>query len=560
MKTKQITGAQAVMESLKHEGVEVIFGYPGGAIMPIYDALYDYHDSIQHILTRHEQGASHAAEGYARLSGKPGVCFATSGPGATNLVTGIADAMMDSVPIVCVTGQVSANVLGTQAFQEVDIVSITKPVTKWNIQVTKAEDIAPAIAKAFQIATEGRPGPVLVDITKNAQFELCDFTYTKLPKVAPPQADRAHIQAAAKLINQAKRPLLIIGHGVRISGAEEEICRLAGRSGIPVAATLHGLSGFQCKHSLYVGLVGMHGNYAPNKLTNEADLIIAVGMRFDDRVTGDVKQYAPNAKIIHIDISAKEINKLVQVTVPINADAKTALAMINEHIMRNEHMQWLNTFRTLEKEEYETVMKDELLPSSGELRMSEVIHMLSEKTKGQAIIVADVGQHQMTAARYYDFKSPNSFLTSGGAGTMGYALPAAVGAKRAQPNREVIAIMGDGGAQMNIQELGTLMQEGLAVKIIILNNNHLGLVRQWQEMFFEKRYSFVDLQNPDFVKIANGYNIPAHKVDDRETLNDALDTLLNVDKPYMLEICVAKEEKVFPMVPNGSSVSDVRLQ
>ena len=557
---KKRTGAQAVMESLLQENVKVIFGYPGGAIMPIYDALYDYRDKIQHILTRHEQGAAHAAEGYARMSGQPGVCFATSGPGATNLVTGIADAMMDSVPLVCITGQVPQAVLGTQAFQEVDIIGITKPITKWNIQVTDPSKIGEAIAKGFQIAASGRPGPVLIDITKNAQFEACDFTYQQLPKLPAPKADNKHIQEAADLLNKAKKPFMIIGHGVRLSEAEGEVCKLAGRAGIPVATTLHGLSSFQCDHDLYVGMLGMHGNYAPNILTNEADVILAVGMRFDDRVTGTLKNYAKQAKIIHIDISAHELNRLVKTTIAINADAKDALEQLNLLIKRNEHTEWLNAFKKLADEEFETVQKEELHPEKGALRMAEVVRLLSDKSNGEAVIVADVGQHQMAAARYYQYKKTNSYITSGGAGTMGYALPAAIGVKKAKPDREVVAIMGDGGSQMNIQELGTIMQEKLPVKIIILNNNHLGLVRQWQEMFFEKRYSFVTLENPDFIQIAKGYNITGEKVETREHLAKALDTLLRSDKPYILDIRVAQEENVFPMMPTGAGVGEMRLK
>lgn len=556
---KQITGSQAVMESLVREGVKIIFGYPGGAIMPIYDALFDYEDKISHVLCRHEQGAAHAAEGYARITGKPGVCFATSGPGATNLVTGIADAMMDSVPLICITGQVSSELLGTQAFQEVDIVSITKPVTKWNCQVKDAKDIPAAIVKGFQIARSGRPGPVLIDITKNAQFEKRPFVYKQLKKLPVPKPNKKALQQAADLLNTAQKPLMLLGHGVRIAGAEEEVCRLAGRAGIPVATTLHGLSSFQCKHDLYVGMLGMHGNYAPNKLTNEADVILAVGMRFDDRVTGKVATYAKQAKIIHIDISAHELNRLVKTTVAINADAKEALTKLNLLVKRNEHTAWLQEFRELEKEEVEVVQKKEVFPHTGELRMAEVVRLLSEKTKGNAIIVADVGQHQMAAARYFQFNKQNSFITSGGAGTMGYALPAAIGVKKANPQAEVIAIMGDGGAQMNIQELGTIMQEKLPVKIIILNNNHLGLVRQWQEMFFDKRYSFVDLKNPDFVQIANGYGITGTTVDTRENIDQAFQQLLQADKPYLLDIRVAKEENVFPMVPSNAGVGEVRL-
>lgn len=556
----KLTGAQAVLESLVKEKVKTIFGYPGGGIMPIYDALYDYRDKLEHVLTRHEQGAAHAAEGYATATGEVGVCFATSGPGATNLVTGIADAQMDSVPMVCITGQVPSSILGTQAFQEVDIVSITKPITKWSVQIKDPSEIGPTIAKAFQLAASGRPGPVLVDVPKDVQFATCDFAYRRLLKLSSPKPDSKKIKEAAKLINNAQRPFLLIGRGVQLAGAEGEVCKLAGRAGIPVAATMQGLSSYQCDKDLYKGLLGMHGNYAPNKLTNRADIIIAVGMRFGDRVTGDTATYAKQAKIIHIDISASEINKLVPVDVAINADAKEALEKLNEHIVRNAHPEWLDEFAKLQKVEDEEVIKPELYPTSGELRMAEVVRVLSEKTHGDAIVVADVGQHQMAVARYFKFKNTRGFISSGGLGTMGFALPAAVGAKKALPQREVVAIMGDGGAQMNIQEFGTIMQEKLPVKVIIVNNSHLGLVRQWQEMFFDKRYSYVDLTNPDFVQIAKGYGINGTTVQTRNELSQAVDKLLRTQGPYVLEIKVAKEENVFPMIPTGDGVEDIRLR
>lgn len=562
VKHSRCTGAQAIMKSLMKQHVSVIFGYPGGQNMPIYDALYDYTHSkkISHILTRHEQGAIHAAEGYAKASGNVGVCFATSGPGATNIITGLANALMDSTPLVCITGQVPTSLIGTQAFQEVNIIDITKTVTKWNYQIQNPEEISTIIAQAFSVAKSGRPGPVLIDIPKDMQFGTCTFHYSKPKRLAPPALAMDNITSAAKLLNEAKRPLIIIGNGVRIAGAEDAVSTLAGRSGIPVAVTLHGLSSYKCTKKLYVGLVGMHGNYAPNILTNQADVILAVGMRFADRVTGNINTYAKKAKIIHIDISAPELNKIIPTEIAIHADAKTALTELNFHIQRNHHSKWLAKFRELEKEEITHVIHPEIFPKDTEIRMAEVIHILAEKTKGNALIVTDVGQHQMITARYYSYQQPNSFITSGGLGTMGFALPAAIGAKKAQPSRDVIAIIGDGGAQMNIQELGTIMQEKLPIKIIILNNSYLGLVRQWQEMFFEKRYSFVDLVNPDFTQVAKGYMIQGEKVTERKHLHTALDTLIHTKSSYLLDISVKQEEKVFPMIPGGASIDDIRLK
>lgn len=560
----KITGAQAVMESLINERVDVIFGYPGGAIMPIYDALFDYGKKIRHILVRHEQGASHAAEGYARILGKPGVCFATSGPGATNLVTGIADAMLDSVPIVCITGQVSLSVLGTDAFQETDIVGVTTPITKWNYQVTHAEEIPLAIKRAFHIARTGRPGPTLVDITKNAQFDTFEYSYPKdvdLPGYRiPSDPDELKIKKAAELINQAKKPLLLVGHGILISRAEKELLKLAEKGGIPVASTLHGLSAFPTGHHLYTGMLGMHGNYAPNLLTNKADVIIAVGMRFDDRVTGRLSDYAKQAKIIHIDIDPAELNKNIKVDVDIVADAQRGIRGLLKYVKKNSHDQWIEEFKKLEKKEHDAVIIPTTHPREGELKMAEVIRILSEKTNGEAVIVADVGQHQMITARYYRFKKPHSFITSGGLGTMGFALPAAMGAKVAAPTREVVAVIGDGSFQMTIQELATIAQEKLPVKIIILNNNFLGMVRQWQQLFFDRRYSFVDLKNPDFIQVAKGFYIPGHKVERREDIETGIDTLLKTTCPYLLEVVVEKEDNVFPMMPTGASVEEMRLE
>lgn len=552
------------MESLLQEGVDIIFGYPGGAIMPTYDSLYDYRDKIRHILVRHEQGASHAAEGYARMTGKPGVCLVTSGPGATNLVTGIADAQMDSIPLVCITGQVAASLVGTDAFQEADVIGITTPITKWNYQITKASEIPEIFAKAFHIARTGRPGPVLIDVTKNAQIELMEFAYQKITKIPSYQPvidpDPKQIEKAAELINNAKKPYMLIGHGILISKAEKEVMEFAEKTGTPVASTLHGLSAFPVGHPLYAGMLGMHGNYGTNLLTNEADVILAVGMRFDDRVTGRVADYAPHAKIIHIDIDPAEINKIIPVVVPIAADAKPALKALITAVKKNSHKEWVETFHACQKKEFEKVYKHETQPLVGEISMPEVIKMLSDKTKGEAVIVADVGQHQMMSARYYQFQKTDSYITSGGSGTMGFALPAAMGAKVAKPERDVFAINGDGSFQMNIQELATIAQEQIPVKIIILNNNFLGMVRQWQEMFFEKRYSFTELKNPDFVAVSKGFGIDAHKVEKRADLSKALDRLINAKGPQLLEVKVRKEENVFPMIPTGASVQEVRLE
>lgn len=561
---RKFTGSHAVMEALIDQGVDLIFGYPGGAIMPVYDALYDYKDKIRHILVRHEQGASHAAEGYARITGKPGVCLVTSGPGATNLVTGITDAMMDSIPIVCITGQVASNLVGTDAFQEADVMGITTPITKWNYQITRASEIPEVIAKAFKIAGTGRPGPVLIDITKNAQVEEIDYKGVadiEIPGYQPTITPHAsQIQKAAEIINRAQKPYLLVGHGVLISKAWNEVKKLAETGGIPTAATLHGLSAIETSHPLYVGMLGMHGNYGTNRLTNVADVIIAVGMRFDDRVTGRVSDYAKQAKIIHIDIDPAEISKIVATTVPIVADAKLAVTELAKRVKPTQHDAWLAEFKKLYQEEYDKVIKHEMYPQDGQITMAEVINKLSEKTKGEAAIIADVGQHQMVAARYYQFKQPNSYISSGGLGTMGFALPAAMGAKLGAPDREVIAIIGDGSFQMTIQELGTIAQEELPVKIIILNNNFLGMVRQWQQLFFENRYSFVELKNPDFVAVSKGFGIDGQEVADRKELDQALDTLLASNKPYLLNIIVKKEENVFPMVPSGASVAEIRLE
>jgi acetolactate synthase-1/2/3 large subunit len=563
MNNSTISGAEAVIRSLLAEDVSTIFGYPGGAIMPIYDALYDFKEDVNHILVRHEQGAIHAAQGFARASGKTGVVFATSGPGATNLITGLADALIDSTPVVCITGQVASHLLGTDAFQETDVIGISMPVTKWNIQVTKAEDIPAAIARAFYIASTGRPGPVLIDITKDTQFGKMDFSYEKCSSVRSyvpkPKVDVAQLEKAGELINQAQKPYLLIGQGILLSEAENELLQFVEKSGIPVASTLLGLGAFPADHPNYVGYLGMHGNYAPNVLTNECDVLIAIGMRFDDRVTGDVSRYAKQAKVIHIDIDKAEINKIVLADVAVNADAKEALTILTKLVNKNVHEAWIQQFRKLAQEEHQEVIIDAINPKSAELKMSEVVNLISETTKGNAIVVTDVGQHQMITSRYFKYQSPKTNITSGGLGTMGFALPAAIGAKLGAPEKEVIAIIGDGGFQMTIQELGTILQCGAAVKIVILNNNFLGMVRQWQQLFFDKRYSFTDIKNPNFLKIAEGYGIKGHKVTAREELQEGLNTLVNNRESYLLEVIVEQEENVFPMVPTGASVSEIIL-
>ena len=561
---QKISGSQALLRSLVAEDVNILFGYPGGAIMPVYDALYDFADQLTHILVRHEQGAVHAAQGYARVSGRVGVALATSGPGATNLVTGLADALIDSTPIVCITGQVFAHLLGTDAFQETDVVNTTIPVTKWNIQVTEAKDIAPAVAKAFYIAKSGRPGPVLIDITKNAQNELidesdyerCTHIRTYKPK---PALQLSQINAAAILINNAKRPYLLAGQGVLLSDATSELLAFSEKTGIPVACTLLGLGSFPTDHPNYVGFLGMHGNYGPNLNTNECDVLIAVGMRFDDRVTGNVNKYARQAKVIHLEIDNAEINKIIKADVAVHADAREALATLTEKCTPKRYDEWLQSFRRFDEIEYEKVIQHEFNPT-GELMMAEVINHLSLFTNGESIVVTDVGQHQMVTSRYYKFKNPRTNVTSGGAGTMGFALPAAIGAKLAMPHKQVVAVIGDGGYQMTIQELGTIMQYKIPVKILVLNNNFLGMVRQWQQLFHKKRYSFTEMQNPDFVKIAQAYGITARKVERREDLQSALREMLAATTSYFLEVVVGKEDNVFPMVPAGAGVGEVLLE
>ncbi|MBD1433191.1 biosynthetic-type acetolactate synthase large subunit [Sphingobacterium sp. DN00404] len=561
----QLSGSQAVLEALIQEGVDTIFGYPGGAIMPIYDALYDYNDKLNHILVRHEQGGIHAAQGYARTSGRVGVAFATSGPGATNLVTGLADAMIDSNPIVCITGQVFASLLGTDAFQETDVINITTPVTKWNYQVTDATEIPSVLAKAFYIAKTGRPGPVLIDITKNAQIQLFDYKgYEKCDHVRSyrpkPIVRKEYVEKAAELINNAKKPFVLFGQGVILGKAEQDFKDFIEKGGFPAATTVMGLSALETDHPLHVGMLGMHGNYAPNVMTNECDVLIAVGMRFDDRVTGRLDKYAKQAKIVHLDIDPAEIDKNVTAAVPVWGDCKETLPMLTQLIEKHDHSAWLAEFRELAKKEVKEVIQDELNPTSDIMTMGEVIKVLNELTGGDAIIVTDVGQHQMVTCRYAKFNKSKSNVTSGGLGTMGFGLPAAIGAWYGAPERDVVAIIGDGGIQMTIQELGTIMQFGAKVKILILNNEFLGMVRQWQQLFNDKRYSFVNITSPDFVAVANGYHIEGNKISERKDLHNALKTMLDHDGSYLLEIMVGKENNVFPMVPQGASVSEIRLK
>ncbi|MEK9619980.1 MAG: biosynthetic-type acetolactate synthase large subunit [Flavobacteriales bacterium] len=559
----KISGSEAIIKCLLEENVELIYGYPGGAIMPFYDSLYNYQDKINHVLVRHEQGATHAAQGYSRSSGKVGIVIATSGPGATNLVTGIADAQIDSTPMVCITGQVSSNLLGSDAFQETDIIGITTPITKWNYQITKASEIASIFSKAFYIARSGRPGPVLIDITKDAQFEMTDFLYKKHKKLRSynpkPEISDNSISDACRLINKAKKPFIIFGQGVILANAEEEFRVLMEKTGIPSAWTILGLSAVATDHPLNVGMVGMHGNYGPNVLTNECDLLIAVGMRFDDRVTGNLNHYAKQAKIIHLEIDPAEINKNVKVDVAVLGDLKNTLPKIIEKVEIKKHEKWLQKFRELNQIEYDKVIKDDLFPKKEKISMGEVIHHINIATNGNAIIVTDVGQHQMVACRYAKFNESKSNITSGGLGTMGFALPAAIGAKMGAPKREVIAVIGDGGFQMTIQELGTIFQTGVPVKIVVLNNDFLGMVRQWQQLFFDKRYSSTEMVNPDFIAIANGYQIESERISKRENLKKSIQKMIDSPNPFFMEVVVGKEDNVFPMIPTGESVSNMRL-
>lgn len=562
--TEMILGSDAVLKCLLAEEVDTIFGYPGGAIMPIYDSLFGYDDQIKHYMARHEQGAIHAAQGYARASGKTGVCFATSGPGATNLITGLADAQIDSTPLVCITGQVASHLLGSDAFQETDVIGISMPVTKWNFQVTKAEEIPTAVARAFYIAKQGRPGPVVIDITKNAQQELFEFSYEKCAHIRSyvpyPKLNQEAVEKAAALINDAKKPLLIFGQGVTLSGAETALKDFIEKAQIPATSTLLGLSALSTKHPLYVGYTGMHGNYGPNLKTNESDVLIAVGMRFDDRVTGDLATYAKNSKVIHIELDEAEIDKNVKSAVAIHADAKEALEALLPFVQKADHSEWLSEFKACEKMEQEKVIAKAISPDAGKMTMAEVISKLSDQTKGKSMVLTDVGQHQMMASRYYKFDQERSHITSGGLGTMGFCLPAAIGAKIGAPDREVIAIIGDGGFQMTVQEMALIMEYQIPVKILILNNEFLGMVRQWQQLFFDKRYSFTKMENPDFIKLSEAYNVPANRVIDRKDLVQAFEQWLKPTGPSLLEVVVEKEENVFPMVPTGSCVSKIRLE
>lgn len=560
---RRITGSEAVVLSLLNEGTEVIFGYPGGAIMPVYDALYGYEAQLKHILTRHEQGAIHAAQGYARVTGKVGVCMATSGPGATNLVTGLADAMIDSTPLVAITGQVSAALLGSDAFQETDVVGISMPVTKWNFQVTKSEEIPVALAKAFFIARTGRPGPVLIDITKNAQFGELDFEFKKetyirsyVPEI---KTDIVNIEKAAQLINLAKKPYILVGQGVELGNAQNEFKQFVEKSGIPFAWTIMGASVMPVDHPLNMGMLGMHGNYGPNIKTNECDLLIAIGMRFDDRVTGDLKRYAKQAKVIHLEIDPAEINKNVKADVAVLGNVKESLPMLTDKINKGDFTPWVNEFKVCYQTEWEKVINNDLNPTKPGLTMGEVIRLINEKTGGDAIIVTDVGQHQMVASRYFKYKNPRSFVTSGGLGTMGFGLPAAFGAKIGAPQKQVILIVGDGGIQMTLQEFATIHQENAAVKVVLLNNKFLGMVRQWQQLFFDKRYSSTEMVNPDFMKLAEAFYINGKKVDERKDLEGAVEEMLKSEKAFLLEVSIEKEDNVFPMVPTGASVSDILL-
>ena len=562
--TERITGKEAIIRCLLAEGVDTLYGYPGGAIMPVYDELYKYQDKINHILTRHEQGATHAAQGYARVSGKVGVAIATSGPGATNLITGIADAQIDSTPMVCITGQVASNLLGSDAFQETDIIGISTPVTKWNFQVTKASEIPEVLAKAFYIARSGRPGPVLIDITKDAQFAELDFKYKKCTAIRSykpvPKLNLSDVEAAAALINNAKKPFIVWGQGVILGKAEAEFKAVVEKSGIPAAWTILGVSAIPTEHPLNVGMVGMHGNYAPNMLTNECDLLIAIGMRFDDRVTGDLNTYAKQAKVIHFEIDPAEVNKNVNSDLAVLGDSKESLAALLPLLDTKEHTDWHQRFKDLYQIEYDKIISEDIHPTKEGLTMGEVLEGINTVSKGDAVIVSDVGQHQMIACRYAKFNHSKSNITSGGLGTMGFALPAAIGAQMGAPDRPVVAIIGDGGYQMTIQELGTIFQTKVPVKIVVLNNEFLGMVRQWQQLFFDRRYASTEMVNPDFVAIAKGYFIDAQKVTKREDLAGAIETMLASEGPYFLEVRVEKEDNVFPMIPSGASVSDIRLE
>ena len=564
MEKERITGAEAMMRSLEHQGVKTLFGYPGGSIMPTFDALYDHRNTLNHILVRHEQGATHAAQGFARSSGKVGVCLVTSGPGATNTITGVADAMIDSTPIVVIAGQTPTSMLGTDAFQEVDLVGVTQPISKWSYQIRRAEDIAWAVARAFYIAKSGRPGPVVLDFTKNAQTEMVDYEPVTLDFIRSydpiPDTDRVELQHAADLINVAERPFVLVGQGVELGNAQEELRSFLEKADIPCGRTLLGLSAIPSDHPLNKGMLGMHGNLGPNVKTNECDVLIAIGMRFDDRVTGNIETYARQAKIIHMDIDPSEINKNVKVDVAILGDCKETLAELTKLVREKKHTDWITSFDEYAKTEFENVIAKELFPKAGPLNMGEVVRAVSEATHHEAVLVTDVGQNQMMAARYFKYTKNRSIITSGGLGTMGFGLPAAIGATFGRPDRTVCVFMGDGGLQMNLQELGTIMEQQAPVKMILMNNNYLGNVRQWQAMFFGGRYSFTPMVNPDYMKIAEAYNIPSRRVINREDLLEAIQEMLATDGPFLLETCVIEEGNVLPMTPPGGTVNEMLLE
>ena len=564
MSKERITGAEALMRSLEHMGVKTLFGYPGGSIMPTFDALYGHRDKLNHILVRHEQGAAHAAQGFARVSGEVGVCLVTSGPGATNTITGVADAMIDSTPIVVIAGQTPTSLLGTDAFQEVDLVGVTQPISKWSYQIRRAEDVAWAVARAFYIAKSGRPGPVVLDFTKNAQTEMVDYESVELDFIRSydpvPDTDRVELQHAADLINEAQKPFVLVGQGVELGHAQKELQAFLEKADIPCGRTLLGLSAISSDHPLNKGMLGMHGNLGPNVKTNECDVLIAVGMRFDDRVTGNLNTYAKQAKIIHMDIDPSEINKNVKVDVAILGDCKETLAELTKLVRENKHIEWIGSFDEYEQKEYAHVIEKEVYPKEGPLNMGEVVRAVSEATNHEAVLVTDVGQNQMMAARYFQYTKNRSIVTSGGLGTMGFGVPAAIGATFGCPDRMVCVFMGDGGLQMNLQELGTIMEQQAPVKMILMNNNYLGNVRQWQAMFFGHRYSFTPMMNPDYMKIAEAYGIPSRRVIERDKLQAAIDEMLATDGPFLLEACVVEEGNVMPMTPPGGTVNEMLLE
>lgn len=564
MSKEKISGSEALMRSLEHEGVKTLFGYPGGAIMPVFDALYDHRDRLNHILVRHEQGAAHAAQGFARVSGEVGVCLVTSGPGATNTITGIADAMIDSTPIVVIAGQVGAGLLGTDAFQEVDLVGVTQPISKWSYQIRRAEDVAWAVARAFYIARSGRPGPVVLDFAKNAQVDMTDYEPVNVDFIRSydpdPETDSMAVAEAVALINAAKRPLVLVGQGVELGNAQKELQNFVEKADIPCGCTLLGLSALPSNHRLNKGMLGMHGNLGPNVKTNECDVLIAVGMRFDDRVTGKLETYAKQAKVIHLDVDPSEIGKNVAVDVPVLGNCKRTLSLLTELIQPQKHEEWIASFKPYEEKEFNQVIEKEVFPKEGPINMGEVVNAVSEATRNEAILVTDVGQNQMMACRYFKFTKPRSIVTSGGMGTMGFCLPAAIGATFGRPDRTVCAFMGDGGLQMTMQELGTVMEQKSPVKIILMNNNYLGNVRQWQAMFFNRRYSFTPMMNPDYMQIASAYGIASRRVMSREELNDGIQEMLSTDGPFLLEVCVVEEGNVLPMTPPGSSVNYMLME